>query len=58
MLESKKDFVHICNDQYIEFDQRMKNDKGFAEQETRLKTICMHEDLDSRKIISFVKTGK
>lgn len=36
----------------------MKNDKGFAEQETRLKTICMHEDLDSRKIISFVKTGK
>ena len=33
----------------------MKNDKGFTEQETRLKTICMHEDLDSRKIIVFVK---
>ena len=58
VLESKKDFVHICNDQYTEFDQRMKNDKGFAEQETRLKTICMHEDLDSRKIIVFVKQGK
>jgi len=50
--------VHICNDQYTEFDQRMKGDKGFSEQETRVKTICNQEDLDARKILTFIKTGK
>jgi len=36
----------------------MKNDKGFVEQESRVKTICNQEDLDSRKIITFIKSGK
>jgi len=58
VLEGKKDFVHICNDQYTEFDQKMKSDKGFVEQESRVKTICNQEDLDSRKIINFIKMGK
>jgi len=40
VLEDKKDFVHICNDKYTEYDQTMKNDKGFQEQESRIKTIC------------------
>ena len=58
VLETKKEFVHICNDQYTEFDQRMKNDKGFVEQENKMKAFCNQEDLDSRKIITFIKTGK
>ena len=57
-LEDKKDFVHICNDKYTEYDQKMKNDKGFQEQETRIKTICNQEDLEIRKIQGFVKNGK
>ena len=56
--EDKKDFVHICNDKYTEYDQKMKNDKGFQEQETRIKTICNQEDLEIRKIQGFVKNGK
>jgi len=29
VLEDKKDFVHICNDKFTEYDQMMKNDRGF-----------------------------
>lgn len=58
LLEKKKDFVHICNDQYSEFDQRMKNDKGFHEQEQRMRTFCRQEDFEERKILQFIKVGK
>lgn len=58
LLEKKKDFVHICNDQYSEFDQRMKNDKGFQEQEQRMRTFCRQEDFEERKILQFIKVGK
>jgi hypothetical protein len=58
VLEEKKDFVHICNDKYTEYDQMMKNDKGFQEQESRIKTICNQEDLEHRRITAFVRSGK
>jgi len=58
VLESKKDFLHICNDKREEYEQMMKNDKGFVEQESRVKNICNQEDLDPKKIIQFIKTGK
>ena len=36
----------------------MKSDKGLVEQESRVRTICNQEDLDPKKIIQFIKTGK
>lgn len=39
-LNEKTEFVQLCNTKYSEYDQTMKQDKGFYEQDTRVKTIC------------------
>ena len=36
----------------------MKNDKAFQEQDQRVKTICMQQDLEARKIKDFVQKGR
>ena len=58
VLEEKKNFVLICNDRLNEYEQMVRSDKGFQEQEQRIKEICREADLDTKKINNFVRVGK
>ena len=57
-LEEQKKFLHICNDQFTEFDAKMKGDRVFIDQEARVKSFCNQDKLDFKKIMHFVKSGR